>query len=166
MTDEQLAAAGYVLGSNGELVARETEPQGILDLDLRGAFVHNLPEDPLVRWQILGRVRGGETTPIADVVGQTFRVKHYVAHGVEIAGDDGEVRSAIRVALVTPDGGVLTATSGGIVDSLQLLRAALGDKIADIMPAVTVRSIRTRRGFKTLVFEPAVMPSEKKGGAK
>lgn len=79
----------------------------------------SLPQDKPAR--ILQAMQG-DSIPLANVLGETLRVEHILAHRVELVDEEtGEIDEGGRIVLVTPDGKQYSCVSKGVLASLKAI---------------------------------------------
>lgn len=134
----------------GELVA----PQWFGEV--RELAFHNLPSDAQERWRLMSLATNGECIPLANCDGQQIDIHYLYIHPVELAGPtQGEIRTAFRCVLISPEEEMYYAVSDGVFGAVKQIVSAYG--VGPYKPAVSVqvRKIRTRQGFTLLTLIPA-----------
>lgn len=94
--------------------------------------------------------------PIADHLGETIMLANAVAQLVEVADEQGELQSAVRVILVDADGSAYAAISDGLYRAMVNLFGLLGSPSTWTDPvAVKVVEQRSRKGFRFYTIKTA-----------
>ncbi|HET6917663.1 MAG TPA: hypothetical protein VFH56_16370 [Acidimicrobiales bacterium] len=94
------------------------------------------------------------TVPTESVEQTPFPVRYYYAHQVELANQrTGEVEERTRLVLISPELETCSFVSGGILDSLDLLRRFKGDGPYDPPLCVLAARQKTRGGNTMLRLE-------------
>jgi hypothetical protein len=103
-----------------------------------------------------GLIRQMKVTSAVDREGESlsdtpFPIRWWYAHIVEpVDPSTGEVQRCIRVVLMSPEGQTTSFTSGGVIDSLDMIRRSLGDGPYD--PPLWVRLVRIKTRHKRTIF--------------
>lgn len=91
---------------------------------------------------------------IDDHIGEVFNLRDVVAHPVRLVDEKtGEVTDSVRTILIMEDGSTYAAVSEGIVGSLSKLFAIVGAPTYEPALPITVKKLKTRRGYYTNVIE-------------
>lgn len=94
--------------------------------------------------------------PIADHLGETIMLSNAVAQLVEVADEQGELQSAVRVILVDADGSAYAAISDGLYKAMVTLFGLLGSPSTWTDPvAVRIVEQRSRKGFRFYTIKTA-----------
>ena len=100
------------------------------------------------------RATNGDLEKLADRIGQEIEVEDAFAHEVQIVKEDtGEVISAIRLVLFSPDGSAYQCVSRGAWDSLRRLCVLFGPLPWKGGRSLVVRQKNTGRGRRIFTFE-------------
>lgn len=109
-----------------------------------------------------GLVRQMKVTSKCDIEGESlseepFAFSHFYAHVVyPMDAATGEVQRCVRVVLMSPGGQTTSFTSGGVIDSLDMIRRSLGDGPYD--PPLMVKLARIKTRHKRTIFRLEVLP--------
>ena len=94
--------------------------------------------------------------PISEHVGETINLRNWVGQVVEVADEDGELQSVVRVILVDADGTAYAALSDGLYRALVNIAGVIGLPDTWSNPiAVKVVEQRSRKGFRFFTLKIA-----------
>ncbi len=85
-----------------------------------------------------------------DLAKVPFPTENIVVHQVNIETEDGETIEANRTVLIGPDGQTASFVSQGVISSLRNIFAVFGLPPWKPPLALSVKEVRTRKGWKTL----------------
>jgi hypothetical protein len=86
----------------------------------------NYQGTPQESWAFMSQALSPGCESIADHIGETFRLRHWLLTQVSLPDSEGVSRPCVKTVLVDDEGRFLWAISGGIYRSVQLLCQTLG----------------------------------------
>jgi len=110
---------------------------------------------PKEKRALVVRLMQGAAAALDTVIGKKIQVSDVIAHRINIVDTaTGEVKEAVRIVLISPEGDAYQAVSDGVKQSLRTIASIYGKPPWKPALTVEVQQIKTRRGFRTYVLNP------------
>jgi hypothetical protein len=122
---------------------------------LGGQVLHNFQGDKVAIWRQTALATGPDVKTIDDIPADGIEVSHFYVHPVELDGpSEGEIVSAIRSVLITPEGVAYGFVSNFLARDLARMISVFG--IGEWSPPirVKVRSNKGKNGHKFYTIVP------------
>ena len=115
----------------------------------------NFDQSPQQNWFLESKAKGSEVEDGSSLIDQVIEVRWFLIHEVEFSPDEhGEISSAYRTVLITPEFRCIQFVSDGVLKSLNIAIRRMGQKTFDPALKVVVKQITTRSKRKMLVLDP------------
>ena len=115
----------------------------------------NFDQSAQQNWFLESKAKGSEVEDGSSLIDQVIEVRWFLIHEVEFSPDEhGEISSAYRTVLITPEFRCIQFVSDGVLKSMNIAIRRMGKKTFDPALKVVVKQITTRSKRKMLVLDP------------
>ena len=103
---------------------------------------------------IIIRALGIADKRVEEVLGETLKVCHVVAHNINpVDPATGEVIQTVRIVFVTTDGQTIAGSGKGLYNSLRQIIGVIGSPVWQPALVCKIKPITTRMGRRTYTIE-------------